>query len=295
MAAEDSDIQVLMNEYRTLKDREGVKQLELVTLEYKIWDLMKRTHGTGITKNQDIGVRRDWFVRQFGGPPSMYEYRFTIFNAGVWAHGLFDLVDQRSMQLSEAKEVIAKVRRTVAQKKTSPTVVLNEILNGGEVQTETTDTDLVPVYISGKFRQQVSLLVEKHVEELMIGVAVEDYHRETLIADFRDSLDLLIRELGRKITRVKSETKRSAKRSVGALRFNWACEVLGLNYQFDKSEVDMRLVKKRKNERALALHPDRTKNDPKSTKELDRVMEAYELLEAYTAGKNRSAHGNKNV
>lgn len=292
-----AELDALLAEYEELRGKVNVTHLELVSQEHKIWNQLKLEYGTGLTKRPEIGERREWFASRFGGMTSSYDNRFTIYKAGAWAHSLFDFVEQGVMSLGKAKSIVGRAKQITSRKKIPPSEALVIALSENtptseDEEVEQQSLDPVPVGTLKSFHRHVSHLAAAHTEEALSGMNVTDYHRQTLIEDFMLSLDLLIREFGRKINQVKGDTRTASKRAVGAVQFNWACEVLGLKYRFDDSEVDMEAVKRRKNKRALELHPDRNPNNPKAAQELDRVIEAYEILEAYCGRKTRSSrHG----
>lgn len=297
-----SELDSLVSEYEQLRAKEGVTHLELVTLEHKIWNQLKLDHGTGLTKRPEVGERRDWFTTRFGGQTSTYDNRFTIYKAGQWAHILFDHVERGIMSLGKAKTIVGLAKKLTLKKKIPPAEALALVLADNAQDTdddedgidieEQQSLDPVPVGTLKSFHRHVSHLAAAHLEETFSGMNVAEYHRQTLIEDFNDSLDLLIREFGQKINKVKGDTRTASRRTVGAVKFNWACQVLGLKYRFDEDEVDLEVAKRRKNRRALELHPDRNPNNPKAAEELDRVIEAYEILETYCSRKTRSSrHG----
>lgn len=284
------EIDALCEVYEQKRKTDGVSQKEIASLEHKIWTAMKAKYGTGLTRHPDVGERRDWFVKQFGGSPSKYEYRFTIYNLGDWAHQLYDLVDKGAFELHEAKSLAVKSKELSRRLSKPPVDILQDLLKGGDPTVSKNGHKAEPdedvTNIKG-FQRQVSRLASLCVEEALQDMSVEDYHRETLVADFKDSLDLLIRDFGRKISNVKKNTKVTAKKKIGAVKFNWACEVLGLKNKFG-DELDMAKAKARKNKRALELHPDRNPGNPHADEELDRVIEAYEILEAYSSMRGKS-------
>ncbi len=290
-----SELDALLSDYDATRLREGVTHLELVILEHKIWDQLKLDHGTGLTKRPEVGERRDWFVKRFGGQSSTYDNRFTIYKAGSWAHPLFDLVEKGVMSLGTAKNIVGQAKRITKRKQISPADALKAALenNGdyeGDDELDQTSNPLPAASGSLRsFHRTVTLLAEQHLEESFSEIHADDYFKRTLLDDFRDSLDLLIREFGQKINRVKAEAKLSSRRAAGAAQFELACEALGLKYKWG-DQVDMRIAKQRKNKRSLELHPDRNPDNPQAARELERVLNAYEILEIYS-GRHRSAHG----
>lgn len=291
-----AELETMMRDYKFLKLGLGVTQLELAVQEHKIWDQLKFEHGAGLTKSPEIGERREWFVRQFGGRPSTYDNRFTIYKAGSWAHRLFDLVDQETLSLGAAKDLVSEAKIIAKRKQISPADALLVALEAGDSSSPLPQPGVhqaLPPMSTGSlrdFHRAVTTLAEAHLGESLADISVDHYHKQTLIDDFRDSLDILIREFGRKISQVKGDTRLASKRNVGAVRFNWACEVLGLRYEWGVNKVDMRMVKARKNKRVLDLHPDRNPDNPAARKELERVLEAYDILEQYTGGSTRSSN-----
>ncbi len=284
-----AELEDLMREYTSIREKEGITHLDLVILEHKIWDQLKLEHGTGLTKRPEVGERRDWFVKHFGGQTSTYDNRFTIYKAGSWAHSLLDLVDKGTISLGVAKNLVGEAKRVAKRRQVSPAEALQFVLENEGSETHEEDDDepspplSAPIGTMRSFHRTVTVLAEGHLEEALSSVVVNEYYKRTLIDDFRDSLDLLIREFGRRINQVKHDTKLSSKRAVGAVRFNWACEVLGLKYEWGEDNIDMVAVKARKNKRTLELHPDRNKSNPQAGRELERVLEAYEILEQYTS------------
>jgi hypothetical protein len=279
-----AELDSLLAEYESVRNKPDATHFELVAVEHKIWDQLKLEHGAGLTKSPEVGERRDWFVSRYGGKSSTYDNRFTIYNAGAWAHTLFEYVKDEVMSLAQAKDLLGKAKRLAIQKKLPPSTVLASLLhNPTESSPEEPDEAVNPGSVGTlrKFFKLVTKLAEEHLEETLIGVSVDEYHKQTLVDDFRDSLDLLIREFGTKISRTKSDTRASARRDTSATSFKWACEVLSLKYTYREKNIDMKLVKRRKNERALQLHPDRNPNNPNAKRELERVIEAYGIIEKY--------------
>ena len=285
-----AELDALMGEYEELRVKEGATHFELVTLEHKIWDQLKLEYGPGLTKGSEVGERRDWFVKRYGGQSSTYDNRFTIYKAGTWAHGLFDLIERDILSLGVAKNLVGEAKRLSKRRQISPAEALKAVLE----KDDTVDQEKDPVPIAAptgslrSFHRTVTLLAEQHIEEAFSDLQVNDYFKHTLLEDFRDSLDLLIRELGQKINRVKGDTKLAAKRTVGAVRFEWACEVLGLKYKWGDS-VDLAVARQRKRKRSLELHPDRNPGNKSAAEELERVLQAYEVLETYTSSRGLHA------
>lgn len=297
----ETKLDELLELYDALVKQEKPGQLALVRLEQAIWEQLKLSQGRGATKTPEVGERRDWFFKRYGGSVSNYEHRATIYNAGPWAHNLFDKVDSGILKLSFAAIAVRRAKQIGRQYLITYDAALpqalDELIQSGiksvkESRPKVPIETALEIFDQGNtanskvFYRKVMTLAASFIEVSFKDRYVDEYYKQRLVDDFNDSLELLIQEFRKKINQTKRDTIDDGIKEVGAAKFAWACEVLGLAYEFG-APVDMRLAKKRKQKRALELHPDRNQNNPKAGEELDNVMEAYAVLENYSNKNNR--------
>lgn len=301
-----AELDALVESYRALRAG-NPGQLELVKLEHRIWDQVKLDEGKGVTKAIMAGERRDWFFTRFGGNVSSYEHRASIYNAGTWAHRLFTLIDQGSIKHSFAAMAVRRAKQ-LARERQIPAedalaITLQEMTSGSAPEAEESlkpsedveiPQDLIDSFDHGAtansklLYRRIMALAGAYLESAFKGRHINEYFKRKLSDDFSDSLELLIQQFRKDVSTVKRDTRDDGIKEIGAARFAWACEVLGLNYRFGQV-VDMRLIKSRKNRRALDLHPDRNRTNPKAHEEMENVLEAFAILATYHEKNNRRA------
>jgi hypothetical protein len=290
-------------EYAALREAGNAGQLRLAVLEHQIWNQLKLDQKDGLDTSP-VEMRRNWFHRRFspkyGGNISDYMLRNAIYNAGSWAHPLFDRVDHGFIKLSAAALVVREAKKMAKGSGIDQSTALARII---ETPTKckqpapiSTESDITFDGSAGTnskaFLHKAHALAAAYVEVAFASTYIDKYYKDRLIADFKDSLDLAVAELRKGIYKTKLDTKDDGIQEIGETNFVWACEVLGFTYSFG-DPVDMKAVKTRKNKRSLELHPDRNQDSPGVRAEFERVQEAYIILESYSRKSNRRATNDK--
>lgn len=301
-----TQLEILEEEYRSLRRKEGVSSFELVKLEHRLWYTFSTERGKGTTTTCG---RREWFhakfSEEFGGHIFEYEARAAIFNSGPWAYKIFEHIDRGYMKLSLATLVVRQAKLLIRNQHMNHEAALSQAVRSATginkpfaqsaEHAEVTSHVLPEVSVdfdksananSKAFTTRISALASSYIESTFKGVYIDDYHKRRITNDFKDSVGLLVEDLKRTISRVKSATKDDGIEEVGETNFVWACEVLGLSCPFGEP-INMRAVKARKNKRSLELHPDRNDNNAAAQKEFQRVQDAYGLLAQYSEKNNR--------
>lgn len=290
-----AELDELSEQYKQLRAKPNVTQLELARAEHTLWHRVILEYG-GRTR-VEIGERRNWFVLQFGYTVSEYEIRASIYNSGVWAHKFFEYMDRGTLKITTCALLLRRAKQLIKQKALSTDQAFEQTMaeHSGQITAEEPESE-VPISVASSrgFHRQITLLTEAYVRDLFKGWHIDDYHLQKLIADFRDSIDVSITELRVRLQHVKRDVRDEGIREIGKTRFEWACQVLGLTQYKYKDPINMTLVKRRKNKRALELHPDRNQSNPKAAEELNSVFEAFAILSQYNDKNNRRvADGNK--
>lgn len=308
MSKQLSKLKELEEEYKVLRSKQDASSLELVKLEDRIWHEYKIEHGKGAIPS---GGRREYFHAkyggEFGGKVSEYEARATVFNAGAWAHTLFDQIDRGFIKLSFATLAVREAKNLAITHQVDHDIALKQVIQNitgvkrapsagtaptdkqpGELPEASAEFEKSANANSKAFTARVKVLADAYIESAFKGVYIDEYHKKRIIADFKDSVALLVSDLKRDIYKVKQNTKDEGIHEVGETNFTWACEVLGFNYTFGHP-INMRTVKTRKNKRSLELHPDRNPGNAAVAKEFQRVQDAYNLLAQYSEKNNRRA------
>ena len=290
--------------YINYRRTHNVTHLGMAEREHSIWAAIKKQYGKGVT--QAVGERRDWFRARFIGifedALSTYEARAFMYNAGAWAHTLFELIDQNQIALKLASTPVSKASKLIRDACVEPTTALGRVMNVSGMETtakrkparakkcKKEDTVVFDGSANGNSRKlnlHIRDLASVFLEATFKDVYIDKYHVDRLKVDFNDSVDLLLEDFGKKVTKVKSGTRDDGMNEISRTDFRWACEVFGTTYEWG-GHVNMRSIKKRKNQRVLDLHPDRNQSNTAAAEaEMKSVLDAFELLENYTSKNNR--------
>jgi hypothetical protein len=293
---------------------------DLALLEHKIWKLVKQRHGARVTKK--VGERRDWMSKEFGGSTSTYDQRAKIFNAGKWAHVLFEKMDKDNMPLIHASEIVTHIKEGLKLDPSGkPKVLLEQVLESytGQykdiraVQWVTQPRSKRPAdrkkgrrgigpkspeavslgIRSRKYKEDVKALTKEFLDASLATLDHTDpYLRDKIIESFNLSIDQTVEEFRYELDTLKKETRLGFKsiHQVGKRRFDVACEVLQLHDAAYGKPIDMKKVARRMRIRARDLHPDRNPT-PEAKEEYQAVTDAFKTLQDYARSMNGRNNG----
>lgn len=302
-------LEKVMMSYSRARLTEAASSLELARLEHQIWELMKAKHGKKVTKQ--VGERRDWMQKQFGGNTTTYDHRANIYNAGKWAHVLFEKIDSKELPLAHASLIAAHVKAGVKMYiGIKPKVFMEQILTEyrgtpnsittikwkpGSRKNQVNAESIPPASVVAHSRQlkiEVNRLAEAYMARTMESVEkdLDPYLRDKILENFKLSIDQTVDEFRREIETYKRDIKRRAQ-PVGKRRFDLACEVLSFNGTYGKP-IDIKEVARKMRIRARDLHPD-VNPSPEAKKEYLAVTDAFSVLQEYARSTNGKANDRK--
>jgi hypothetical protein len=309
MTGSKERLEELLSEYEKLRQRPTLSTLDMAQLEHDIWDLERIIQGRGITKGKD-GEMRDWFTTRYGGGSATYERRSTVFRAGPWAHKLFEQIDKKRMSLTAAIICVRRTKTLAKQTGLSAESVVQAILDqhdGTLMSLENATVDSHPnvraptnepsdKLSSRSFKSKLMKFASDFADDTTSGYSIEPVYRQRLIAEFEVSLGRVVTDFLKDVTNHKGLAKRVGLEKIGSSRFNYSCEVLGLNAKFGDA-LDIRRVNKAFRRRAAPLrrvvdvgHNDNNEAVSAARKELEAVNQAYELLRTYVKQKELGNH-----
>jgi hypothetical protein len=232
--------------------------------------------------------KRDWTAKTLGVGTASVEHHRRLLKYGGWSDILWNRIDQ-GLSLTRAVQIAQKALELTSPG-TGPDVALHKALKAfgepaSEVVADRHHTPEQRQTKSKEFGREIDTLAREYAAAMSYGSEPHVVTRLTdefigmvrsAFEDFRNGLNR-----ARKLAEENTKPKKIGKRS-----FDYACEVLGIRARFGKS-LDMTEVKRKKNRRALDLHEDRHQHLPEETRqpmkeELERVLEAYGILETYS-------------
>lgn len=137
-------------------------------------------------------------------------------------------------------------------------------------------------YTLAHFKREMGELTTKYLTEWTSEVATEE-EKLRLRSEFLDVMALAVQDLRRGVERLRTASNSAANAKlprIGRQSFAQACEVLAFDWRFGKP-IDLTMVKKRKYARIRELHPDQNGGDRSHEAELQAVLWAVEVFEAY--------------
>ena len=283
-----SDLQELKRRYRRESSRLPAKQVAL--LEQEIRNELKNS--TALQSRQDM---REWFNKELGVGAGYFDNRHALIYAGPWTDVLFDRID-RGMTISTAAS-LARQSKSLGRAKgiefsAALKLVLAEYAKKQKIpklsnakEKKETDPTIKKQQDAKTFIARVEALARDYAHD--VGTDIEQHDLQKITDDFVGMFREAYNDFRRDLNRARRMTKEYSKPKVkiGRVRFNFACEVLSLKYIFGKP-IDLREVKRRKNQRAMELHEDRYQHLPEKQRqrmaeELQQVIEAYEIFDSY--------------
>jgi hypothetical protein len=276
----------LLNEYKRLEAEKTTARKKLAELEREIWELV-RVDQTLKGNYQ----RRDWLAVKLGGSTAAYELNNSILTLGPpCSDKVFELLDAGQITLGRARNIVFWTKKLVREERFSLSDAFEKALRSKGLpwdyrQTSYTRTRTKPSTKTGgisskDFRQEVKRLAEQLIDLSFNGSKIEEADRERAIGEFLIVLDNAVDSLFRAINEIKKKSKTTALVSVGRLRFNSACSILGIFDATFGEPIDIKLVIRRAKKRLFELHPDRVGSD-KYRDEIQAIQEARISLEYY--------------
>lgn len=240
-----------------------------------------------------------WFNENLGVTAGIHEYRVSLTEAiaggSTWADPVFDRIDNHGMSYTMAAKL---VRRASKRAKTSGELTVAQALklemdelrekrliiphtskSENPVKRAASRGNASKGLISG-----IELLVEEYIETTSAGI--EPYLVSKYKGDFLATIKIAYQEFTFAMSRARQSHKLTTIEKVGKKRFSQACQVLGLSKAVFGKPINLLDVKRRKNKRAVELHPDKHQGLPASQlekieQEFNVVMDAYRVLETY--------------
>ena len=286
----ENTIQALMPMYKRAR-RDKATQLCLAELERRLWELLKKARGAGITKGKD-GERRDWFSTMFDGTVTEYDQRASILSLGLpYCTELFAVVDAKKISLNKAAE-IARVTRQQAKVTGSRlsevyAAVMKQTGGGVKPMPSNRPPRLKPASdrepdSARDFRVGMKELGAQFVEAALKGRDIDTTAKDRLVGEFNIGLGAVLDDMIDEVGKAKHGAKLQALSVVGRHKFTDACSVLGIHDEVFGKPIDLKRVLKRHKRRSYELHADRNGSvNPDREREYREVQDARTVLEYY--------------
>jgi len=294
------ELERMCEEYRTLCD--ALSHKDRAQREHDIWQLQMATRGPGPGVRECVDRRREYELRRLlGGTVGDYDVRRQLYTFGKAADPMWDrlqtdltlgcvrtlsyqakaLAKKQNLTLSEA---VLRALADYDEKPTSTTRKRNDgkvVKNQGGSHTRAAvkpdPVDVKAADAAVQFRREVRALSERFVAQRLADA--DEYLRDKATTDFAQWIEQGVTDLFATIRKHAMNTRREKLVKIGRVRFQQACEILGVKGEFGK-KIDLMLVKRRHHERSKQLHPDSAQGDAHRS-EFQAVQEARDILEDY--------------
>lgn len=291
-------LETLIEEYKRTKS--NLNERQKAELENEIWFVYGTIQGT--KKREE---RRAWFVSKFEGTQAEYDHRQSLINAGkeidpIWrrlnkgmarhtAIRLFREARQRFHSvsfsenppkdlslLSSIDEVLKEYDKIEFERRTKDGKIhrASKPYSGKPAK-----NDKDPINNAQKFFQHVRVLTDEFLKERL--KTVDPYFAKELSEEYVDWIREGYNDLRKKVLKHRADAKKERVSKIGRIRFQNACEILAIRGIFGKP-IDLMGAKKSKMQRVKQLHPDKNDGSRETEREFQSVVEAYDLLEAYS-------------
>ncbi len=273
-------------------------------MESEIWGLVPFSERK--VKNHHHG-RGHWLAMTFGGSSADYQHRCQLLSWGPAVDVLWTRVEE-DMTLSTVIELLRKAKKLPGE---MPEAVLRAVAEYDALPMATKQADGKIVRkratarlpslkesrvhrrdspkvraagtetIWNRLRAELGGYVAGRLEGLDPRIGEEVYR------DFERDLNGLLSEYQQKIDRVRSSGAATFK--VSRRLVIDACAVLALDPPSPGRPADLVLARRQQRRLAKIYHPDTNMGDESMRAQYERVMQAYERLDAYNVGLGKKA------
>jgi hypothetical protein len=287
-----------MNRLEELKQRYANEASKLPSKQLCLLELEIKTELISNLKLKQPGILV-WFKDNLGVSSGLLEYRVSLtdaIGATGWADPVFERIDN-GMSYTEATGLVRRASKrakyegnlTLAQslKLEMDELKAKRLTISGTSTKKSTSPKVVAAEkgsAAKKLLANIESLVQEYLDET--SESVDPYLIAKCKADFIDTIKIAYADLRSALIYARSDSKDTVLEKVGKKRFEQACQVLGMTKAKFGKPISLTEIKRRKNRRAIELHPDRNQNLPESQQkklehEFSVVIDAYKVLEMY--------------
>ena len=285
------------------KDGEAVlSQKEKARIEQDLWDLTT-------PEDRKTEYRRDYLKRILGLSISETEARSRLLNAGPDVQVLWDRVERKELSIRTASDILARARQHALQvgirlSESLPRYIeeydsranVRTTPNGAQVRYDFKHKIREDLTKESQFWVALGNSIVEFVESKWPAIDPSDL--TILTKEFKTDLKIITSHFQSKIQRAverNSSTKKAAPVAVDRKSLIRACITLHMDPPKDGAPVDMVKVSKQKRVLARTYHPDTTGGDEVLNEKYLAVMEAFDVLEAYSKQSTPTGSNNANL